>query len=779
MCLQKCALSKKTASVFLAILIVLILAFKCHGAEDEAIVLRVILNTVVVGDFILLERGDDILIKRQDLESTDLRPGLGSDVIVSGEKYVPLKSLKGLSFKIDWNKLVLDITASPELFKPQRADVSNKRPYAVTYTRDNAAFFNYGVFYDSTDDSKTFDGEAGLRYRDYSFISTFQAMNDDETSTFARLLSTIRRDDIANMRTYLLGDFPVSSDVLGSSVLMGGLSMSKNYSVDPYFLRYPSVNLKGQLYAPTQAQVYVNGQLVSTQTLAPGAFALNNLPATVGLGAATVVLRDIYGNTETISQPFFYSNELLEKGLHEYSYNIGYLRQNYGTDSFSYATPVVSVFHNYGFTNSFKGGGFFEASPDTINMGPDITFALPGHIGVMETALSVSSAQGKNGGGAFAGYVFQSRALTLSASLRALTPEAGSLQTASTADKALLEASASAGYGTRLLGSFSVGYTLSRMRFSGDTTVYTVSYQRTLIKDLFFNCFYTRTLTTGQQTADQITAGLTIYLGRGLTASTGLTAGSGQPPTSQVSIQKSLPAGPGYGFDVTASQAASSTSSTGIFNYQNDYGTYQAGWTQNPTGTTYQLSGAGGVGYIDSSLFLSRPITDSFAEVKAGVPDVRVYYYGNEVGRTDSRGDLMVPQILSFNDNKLEIEKNDIPLEYSIPELSQYINPPFRSGSLVDFKLKKVQAFGGTVILVEKGVKLTPIPGGLTVFARGAELASPVGTDGEFYLENAPPGIWKAEITEGEKECSFDIIVPESKDIFVDLGEQTCHVIKK
>ena len=58
----------------------------------------------------------------------------------------------------------------------------------------------------------------------------------------------------------------------------------------------------------------------------------------------------------------------------------------------------------------------------------------------------------------------------------------------------------------------------------------------------------------------------------------------------------------------------------------------------------------------------------------------------------------------------------------------------------------------------------------------GKELLSPTGKGGEVYLENMNPGKYRGELRYLDKDYSFDIIIPKSDEIIVDLGEIICQV---
>ena len=41
------------------------------------------------------------------------------------------------------------------------------------------------------------------------------------------------------------------------------------------------------------------------------------------------MLKDPFGNEQRIYYPAYFSTQMLREGLHEYSYNIGFLREQY------------------------------------------------------------------------------------------------------------------------------------------------------------------------------------------------------------------------------------------------------------------------------------------------------------------------------------------------------------------------------------------------------------------------------------------------------------------
>ncbi|MFQ5441191.1 MAG: fimbria/pilus outer membrane usher protein [Thermodesulfobacteriota bacterium] len=772
MSLQRSVLLK----FFPAILFVIAVLTAGYSYSEEVLPLKVILNSVDMGESLVVRTADgDVWITADEIERTRLKAGLGAAVEYEGEKYVSLKSIKGLQFTVNERDVSLDMTAEPGLFNEETLDLSYKRNYEVTYTRANSAFLNYGLFYDSSDDSLLLSTELGLRLGDYLGTSTFDYSRETEGSNFARLLTTVTRDDRDGLWTASAGDVTGVSGPLGTATLQGGLLFSKNFSIDPYFLQFPAVDLGGSLMTPSEVNVYVDDQLIRTERLQPGEFALKNIPSIVGYGNSRLVIKDIYGHETVVKKPFFFTDRLLKKGLHEYSYSLGFVREELGEKSFNYGKFALQALHNYGFTKGLKAGFAVEASGGLINAGPTAAFLISNY-GVIDASFAVTGSEGKFGYGASFNYLFRNKTFSATLTARALTRYFTNLAVSPFDDKSSLQLGASAGVALKRLGTITAEYSFSRPYLSADITRYGLLYDRNISS--WSNIFVTasRTEEEGSEDTNDIFVGFHVYLGSNTSAAVSY-ANNGGAVTRSASVQRNLPTGTGYGYRAQADNTSDNTDVVVEGDYQNDYGIYSATYRNIDGDQSAQLAASGGIGYIDRTAFPSRPITDSFAKVKvAGLEGVRVRYFNNEVARTDRSGSAIIPVINSYRDNKIDIEKQDIPIEYSISTVTRNINPPLRSGSVVVFDVAKVQALSGKIYTTDGGVKVPVEFSVMKVILKDRTLEGLVGSDGEFYIENVPAGEYGGTVFYNGAECRFDLNVPESSEVLVEAGEVTCAV---
>jgi outer membrane usher protein len=115
----------------------------------------------------------------------------------------------------------------------------------------------------------------------------------------------------------------------------------------------------------------------------------------------------------------------------------------------------------------------------------------------------------------------------------------------------------------------------------------------------------------------------------------------------------------------------------------------------------------------------------------AGVP---VLYQNRLVGNTNDSGQLLVPSLLSYQDNRLAVDTTKLPPDIAVGQTSIVVRPPDRSGVMVDFHIRKVNA----ALLKLQDSKGQPLPLGSVATVDGAE-DQPVGYDGETYVTGLKP----------------------------------------
>lgn len=758
------------------------------AARAETLVVGLVVNGEPKGDaFVERTSRGELLVRVDDLAAAGLRDLTGAATEMGGELFVFLGSLQGVSFSFDEKTLTLDITATPGILPVRTVDFALRRHSRVERPKDASAFLNYRVACTAEDGSRSWDVEnqLGVRVRDVLFLTDSAYTRTPADSSFVRLQTSATYDSPETMQRAVLGDGLASSGDLGNAVNLGGASISKIYRIDPNFRRHPLAGISGLVAARSDAQIFLDGMLLRTEKLAPGGFELKNIDHYGGASLVTVVIRDPFGREQRIAAPFYFTDALLRKGLHEYSYNVGFLREDFGVRSNRYGDFAFSAFHDYGVSDAVRVGFRAEGGGGMANLGPRAALLIDA-AGVV--AGAVSGSYDKDRGGGVAGllsYVYQDNTVNAHLFARGFSRDYAVLAEGDALNRPRYDAGAGVGYGTRRAGSISVDFAASGTYGGPSRRAAALTYSRRVADAVTVHASYRRTRDAAS--TDEFFAGITCNLARDAFLSAGVKGGDGVT-TETVQLQKSVPVGEGYGFRAQAERTDGGGDSATSFNPFVQYNGRRAiltgeyrGWfgDRGESRNSYQLAAAGGIAAVGGVVGLTRPVTDSFGVVAVdNLAGVRVLVSNQEIGRTDAKGRVFVPALGSYYENQVAINDKDIPIDYIVDEVVKYVSPPERSGSVIRFGARKLRAVTGTLSF-RAGEAVRPAEF-LEVRATvaGREVVFPTGRNGEFYLEDAGPGTYRASFDADGKTCEFGLTVPASDEAVVDLGGIVCETFR-
>jgi outer membrane usher protein FimD/PapC len=777
-----------------------------NPAQGESIILRVKLNTEDRGDLFVERTPDrDFLVKVQDLKAMGFREPPGKVVMVDGEPHISLRSIPGVTFRFNDKQLTLDITAPPQLFATQSFTVEDQRRRAVIVPNNNSLFVNYalsGVQGESTPSGIDFAGELGWRRDGWLLLTDGSTVRDLQgRQKFVRLMSSWQKDDRTDLRRTVIGDFYTPTREFSNGVNVGGISISKLYGLNPYYIQYPMQSVSGNVALPSQLEVYVDGQRVRTEQLRPGEFQLNDILAYGGAHNVQLLVRDAFGRVQTLNYSFYFSDQPLREGLHEYSYNVGAIRRDYGLRSNAYGPAAFSMFHRYGFSSAVTLGFRAEGTRQLLNAGPLATLVL-GSAGVAGLAAAASSIDGQRGASALASYNFQVRDWAFGASLRRDWRSFATLGDPPLVTNRKYEGNVTASYHFPQSGTVSLSHSflstrdgfvasaatpsqpfsvsvLERRRVSSVTYSTPVFSGKAVVTS---SLSHINDVTRGSR--NEAFVGVNIFLDRDYTVATSVRADRSVDSESFQFIKRQ-PIGEGLGYTITADRSADPTGHSLRLDSSVQYNAPAAIWRAEATRDRSTLglvtndlraSVAGSIALVDGTAAAGRPVTGSFGIVQVGdLPGVGVLVNGERIGQTDASGKLFVPTLSAYVDNDVSIAAETVPIEYSMSELSRKMSPWYRGGTLIDFQMKKLQAFTGMLRFAgADGTKPVEFAEVRFESLAGAQPFQ-TGRGGEFYIEDLKPGTYRAATQAQGKPCVFDLVVPASKEIFVDLGNVMCR----
>jgi outer membrane usher protein len=739
-------------------------------AADQRAILDLSINEVKKGEVVVFLQAPDVLVRVKDLEAAGLKSFAGRRENISGDDYVLLGSLAPqVSFKLDERDLTLSLTAQPSLLGYNLLEIEPNKPPDIIYSEDASGFLNYSV---NLRDFKRTDafGEFGITIKNSLLYSGILRNGD---GSIVRGLSNLTISDRQSLNRTVVGDRLVSSDLLGGSLAMGGIGFFRDFGLDPYFVQYPGLNFSGAVSTPSTVDVYVNGQLLRRVPLPPGQFELKDLPVPAGTNNTRLILRDAFGREREIGSQYYFAAGLLKEGLHEFSYNFGSRRNNLATESWDYGPLVFLARHRLGITDYLTAGLRFEASSGLVSGGPSATLRTP--LGEIDVAAAASASRGLPGGGTFLGYNYIGPLFNAGGFIKLLSPHYATTILKAGDDRSWMELNAFVGLSVTSRLGVSLRYTFENSNVDGQRHGIALS-TTTRLTDRVSLLVSGGHSQQRNRNGTEIFSGLTFLFGE-VTGSVSYENRGGVGLGTAV-LQKSLPVSTGFGYRFQASTTQNQNFAVdSLLQYQGPYGRYEANYSRLDGQDSTVLNVAGGLAVIGKDFFLTRPVQESFAVIRVpGVADVRGYASNQEVGSTSSNGNLFVPSLLPYYGNKLSISDKDIPLNYTIDATDKVVAPPFRGGAVVTFPVQRIQRSTGTVALQDSKGSVIPAYGQLTVTANGKQFESPVGKQGEFYLENVPPGRHRAIVEYKDKTCGFVLDVPSSAEPFVQLGNVRCQM---
>ena len=764
---------------FIATTLVLILLSGVAHGQSADVILPLTVNEVPRGEVTAVIAGDDVLMRINELEAAGmagvewqrlallsrlrgLRGGDGSDLI-SLRSAAPF-----ITFQFDEASLTLRLTVDARFLGGSAIDMLSNRPPNIEYSRSRTGFLNYSLTSQGFKDIGVF-GEAGATFGGKLLYSSFSR---DTGGTLRRGLTNLTVDQRAQLRRWTVGDGAVSTDQLGGSALVGGVTVSRNFQLDPYFIRYPALQVRGLALTPSQVDVYVNGVLVDRRQVAPGEYELRNLPVQAGTGVTRIVVRDAFGNERVETNSFYYSTAVLARGMNEYTYSAGLLRSTSGGIGDEYGDPAIVGFHRRGLTDTLTAGLRAEGSENVRSGGPSV--ALRTRLGDFATGFGISDADGGfRGTAAQFAYNYLTRRYSFGAAVRTMSREYANLSLRPENDRALLDATLSASMIVAKRTSLTLDWNTQDMRDTAD------SQRVALTSNVSVGRYLNLYLSVGASEVNrerngEYLVGLSMSAGGNVSAS--LTAGRrGGRDDASVEIQRPLPVGTGYGFRIgTSLNPEGERSAPASAQYQTDFGRYEVIFdplrSDDPT-----LAASGGLVFGGGSMKLTRAVQESYAIVRVpGVEGVRVYASNQLIGRTDGDGTLLVPNLLAYYGNQLRINDQDVPFEYEVAATERVIAPSYRGGAVVEFQVAQIRSLSGSIVISTGAGEEIPRFGQLTLSRDGKQAVSPLGGAGEFYLENLATGSWSGLVEWEKGTCQFSLTVPGSSQSFVELGRLLC-----
>ncbi|MFO1066960.1 MAG: fimbria/pilus outer membrane usher protein [Geminicoccaceae bacterium] len=682
-----------------------------------------------------------------------------------GEGYYPLDAIPGARWTVDRTQLAMTLEIPPEQLLPFTLGAEEEdRPEATTGT---GAFLDYelqwtaGSGIDNRLDSLigigTFTGLGVL-------ASSLQGSDLARSPSVTRLDTTFTRDLPERRASLRLGDSLTAGGAFARPLRFGGVQWATNFATDPGFVTFPMPAIGGLADQQSVVEVFIDNLRQATGEVPAGPFQVDNIPAVTGAGEVQLVVRDLLGRERIVTQPYYVSARLLREGLHDFSYEAGAQRRNYGSRSFDYGDILGSATHRYGLSDTLTLEGHADAAEDAQSVAGGGSLRI-GNLGVLSGGLGASlSGDGPGAMGTLA-WEYQSRRFSAGLRGRYASRDFGQAGNAPVRDRGV--AQLNLGYDFGSFGRLGLLALAQDQRGDGDIQSVAGTYGLALGPG-------TLLVRAAQIWGDGedfvIAATYTLPLGETRSASVAVERnGGGNAARAQFrqgrgasDLGLDYRIGAGLGDDAQEIDAQAS--------YQTTKGTAELDVERFEGDNNLRASLSGSAGLVDGAFGLSRRLGQAFGMVAApGFPNVRVYVDNREAGRTDNAGYLLLPDLRPYQRNRVRLEVEDLPLDAQIGDAETDAVPFATSGLTVDFDLRRVRR--ATARLVDGEGR--PLPPGLELAGAG-DASAWIARDGfTQVLGTAAPVEVSGEAAGRRWTCPLPA-VPES-DLLPDLGTIACR----
>ena len=671
---------------------------------------------------------------------------------VAGRSDFSLDEVSGMRWAYDPARQTLSLTLTDALREQSVLSARAVRRAGPAQVSPGM-LLNYNLFGQSG--SRSLAGALDLRYFDRhgALNSTGAGVIRGPGRGYTRYDTTWVRSSQDNLSTWQVGDTVAPALSWTRGMRLGGIEWRRNFELRPDLVTYPVASVAGSAVVPSSVDLYVNGVRQFTGQVPTGPFVVDQVAGLNGAGQATVITRDALGREIATTLPLYVDTRLLAPGLSDFAVSVGALRRDYGIDSFSYGKPAALASWRHGWSDTMTLEAHAEAGSGLLLAGGGVLKRIPG-AGVFSGALAASSGS-RSGFQASLGYQYVSprfafdvqsvrasrnyadlgvlegapvpRATdraTLSASYRghSLSVSLIQLRQSLLADLGLVPDPLGPGVGQGGPGLFPILPTPAVSR-----TV-ALAWSRTVGARGNFS------LSAFQDLKQRDQRGITATFSMAFDSRISFNANAGRQygdKSAALSLARAPDFEGGLGWALQAGTAGAQRYQQAQLQYLGSHGraalsTQRVGGDSN---TSLDFSGA--LVAMDGALVAARQVGQGFALVSTGAPDLPVLQDNRLIGRTDSKGRLLVPDLQPYTANRIAIDPSSLPPDTRIAGSSQDVVPRQFAGVVARFEIERYTA--ATLMLVNPDGSAPEV--GTPARLEGSDLGAVVGYDGILFVE--------------------------------------------
>ncbi len=738
-----------------------------------------------------------------------LAPGLATDVVAEldavagGREFVPFQQTQGFKVPIrfDEDQLAIVVTVAPGLTRVQAVDlhplhrsasvpvVTPAAASAYVNVRANAAYLEGhggGVEPFRLD----FDGAANIRgyvlegRADYVSGNALQAwaMSVTQAPRWQRGDVRLVHDDVGHMLRYAAGDlsYPVSG--FQSFQSMAGLSVARNFTLQPYNVFKPTGQSSILLTSASQVEVFVNGNRDRVLHLPAGHYSLSDFPVVDGVNDVHLLITDASGHVEAHTLSIFTSDNLLKSGVSAFAWNLGVPSTVTNGRIWYGHNLTFSGFDSYGLSDTLTVGGNVQGDADQQMAGATTVYQTAAGNVQLDMAGSRDRTYG-DGTMARVQYSYaDARRRNFDLALSYRDP---GFQPLGVRGRATERYTAAVRYGQAFPGGIQASFGARLVNQRGPTPgapgssqwAYNANFSKAISRSLSIN------LTMGGGTDNPVSAFFSLSWVPGQpNGRRGQSSGNlSYDSASQTARADWNYNSTRHGHSLSTQLSAVSYGGTAGVEGDAEFAAYryqaEAARVFNSDGTAEdQARFSTAVVFADGHVAVSRPVADSFALIYPN-EDLR----GHEIGINPSAytehdvtfaavaskwGPAVLPDMEAYYDRPVTIDTRHIPAGFDVGASQLMLAPTYRSGVIVEVGTGADAYARGRLVISGRPVVLAT---GEVTGPKGYDRQIFTDRNGVFYAYGLTKGAYRLTVVGTQKPLDFTIVAARGK--MVELGD--------
>ncbi|WP_423141340.1 fimbria/pilus outer membrane usher protein [Parablastomonas sp. CN1-191] len=524
-------------------------------------------------------------------------------------------------------------------------------------------------------------------------------------------------------------------------VRIGGIQIASDFALRPDLVTLPLPSFTGQVSVPTGVDLLINGQRSEVGKVDPGEFTVRNVPASLGRGTVSLIVKDALGRETVQTVRFYASTDLLTPGLQQYALNAGFVRRRYGLVSNDYGPFAASGFFRRGLSRYLTAEVSGETARGLVNVGARADVALA-NVALASFEPRFSRTRTGQTGTMLTGAI-ESVSQKLSARLAFSLPSGGYRDAASElgdpAPQRTLVGQISYALGDNRL-QFSAGR-FTRLadplhqRLAETGTVANAAFGVSLGKRMSANFAAVYRTSTGERRSLAASVSLSVRLGRDRFAGGSASYFDDRKAEFSAYYRKpeSIVDPIGYALEASTGER---TRALAELTWRPHQGVFQAQVLHEDGATSVRGNARGTLIVAGGGVFARTQSENSYALVRAGnVGGITVMRENRLAGKTNGKGLLLIDDIPGYVPISYDIDADKLPADVLARRTQLRVTIPRRAVGLVAMDVLRYVPWSIRLL----GADGMPLPAGTMLVARPSGESIIVGFDGMAEINRDGP----------------------------------------